>query len=186
MWSGIPLSPKEALQLYDVDDVKTTPEVNATLTFVQSKRTVYAISGQVSDYITFLEFGDADFDLLKEAIDECRVIKDEYEIALISKANDISTIAHTAVLKAVKKANNERELEALFLQKCIANGCREQAYHSIVATGRAAATLHYVNNDQPLDGKLNLLLDAGGEYNCYAADIVSRYCAVVSATNHAL
>ena len=176
IWSGLPLSPKEALQLYDVDDVKTTSEVNIALTYAQSKRTVFAIPGQTSDYVTFLEFGDTDFDLLKEAIEECRVVKDEYEISLTLKANEISAIAHTALLKAVKHATNERELEALFIQKCIANGCREQAYHSIVASGTAAATLHYGKNDQPLEGKLNLLLDAGGEYNCYASDIVCYHC----------
>jgi Xaa-Pro dipeptidase len=92
---------------------------------------------------------------------------------LTLRANEISTIAHTAVLKAVKTAKNERELEAIFLERCIANGCREQAYHSIVASGTAAATLHYVKNYEPLAGKLNLLLDAGGEYGCYASDIVS-------------
>lgn len=178
IWSGLPLSSKEALQLYDVDDVKTTSEVNTALTYAQSKRTVFAIPGQTSDNVTFLEFGDTDFDLLKEAIEECRVVKDEYEIALTQKANEISAIAHTALLKAVKHATNERELEALFIQKCIANGCREQAYHSIVASGIAAATLHYGKNDQPLEGKLNLLLDAGGEYNCYASDIVCYHCPV--------
>merc|ERR1712093_819961 len=93
----------------------------------------------------------------------------------MGKANSISTVAHTAVLKAVKTATNERELEALFIQKCIANGAREQAYHSIVASGTAGATLHYVNNAQPLEGKLNLLLDAGGEYQCYASDITRAF-----------
>jgi Xaa-Pro dipeptidase len=139
-----------------------------------SKRTAYAIAGQVSDHITFLEFEDTDFTLLKEAIEECRVIKDEYEIALTRKANEISTIAHTSVLKSVKHAQNERELEGLFIQKSIANGCREQSYHSIVASGTASATLHYVKNNAPLQDKLNLLLDAGGEYHCYASDIVSH------------
>lgn len=172
IWSGLPVSVDEALLLYDVDDVRTSSEVNATFGLAQSKRTAYAIAGQVSDHITFLSFDDKDFTLLKEAIEECRVVKDEYEIALTRKANDISTIAHTAVLKAVKHAKNERELEAIFIQKSIANGCREQAYHSIVASGTAAATLHYVKNNEPLEGKLNLLLDAGGQYDCYAADIV--------------
>jgi len=99
-------------------------------------------------------------------------VKDAYEVALTRKANWISGIAHTAVLRAVKGAGNERELEALFIKECIARGAREQAYHSIVASGTAAATLHYVPNDKPLEGKLNLLLDAGGEYQCYASDIV--------------
>lgn len=38
--------------------------------------------------------------------------------------------------------------------------------------GTAAATLHYMKNSEPLKGKLNLLVDAGAEYNCYASDIV--------------
>ncbi|KAL2064094.1 hypothetical protein VTL71DRAFT_4588 [Oculimacula yallundae] len=173
IWSGLPLSVDEALSTYDVDAVRTTNEVAAALAHPGS--TVWAIENQVSDHITLLEFNEKDFALLKEAIEECRVIKDEYEIALTRKANDISTIAHTAVLKAVKTATNERELEALFIQKCIANGAREQAYHSIVASGTAGATLHYVNNAQPLEGKLNLLLDAGGEYNCYASDITRAF-----------
>lgn len=173
MWAGLPLSPAEALEKYDVDAVQTTNEVAATLVRPSSKSTVWAIANQVSDHITFVEFEDKDYELLKESIEECRAVKDEYEIALTKKANMISTMAHTAVMKAVKTATNERELEALFIQKCIANGARDQAYHSIVASGTAAATLHYVNNFEPTAGKLNLLLDAGAEYSCYASDIVS-------------
>jgi Xaa-Pro dipeptidase len=172
MWSGLPLSETEALELYDIDDVRITSEVNLALSYTHFKKTAFAIADQVSDDITFLEFDDTDFDLLKEAIEECRVVKDNYEIALMRKANNVSKIAHTAVMKAVKHAKNERELEAIFLERSVANGCREQAYHSIVASGTAAATLHYVKNNEPMGGKLNLLLDGGGEYDCYASDIV--------------
>ena len=136
---------------------------------------IWAIADQVSDHITFLNFGAKDLTLLKEAIEECRVVKDDYEVALIRQANAVSTIAHTTVLRAVKRATNERELEAIFLERCIANGCREQAYHSIVASGTSAATLHYQKNDQALKGKKNLLLDAGGEYCCYASDITRTF-----------
>ncbi|KAF4626721.1 hypothetical protein G7Y89_g11436 [Cudoniella acicularis] len=175
IWSGLPLSEDEALSLYDIDAVKTTNEVASALAHPHTASSVWAIADQVSDHITFLEFNSKDFVLLKEAIEECRVVKDDYEVALIRKANAISTIAHTEVLKKVKTAKNERELEAAFIERCIANGAREQAYHSIVASGTAAATLHYVNNHEPLAGKLNLLLDAGGEFNCYAADITRTF-----------
>ena len=97
------------------------------------------------------------------------------EVALIRQANDISAIAHTAVLRPTRHALNERDLEAIFLERCIAHGCREQAYRSIVASGTSAATIHYQKNDQPLQGKENLLLDAGGEYRCYAADIMRTF-----------
>lgn len=163
----------EALSLYDVDAVLTSDQVNHFLTKPSSSSTVWAIANQVSTHITFLEFDDKDFTLLKEAIEECRAIKDDFEVALTKKANAISTFAHTAVLQAVKKAKNERELHALFIGTCMAHGAKEQAYSSIVASGTAPATLHYVKNDEPLTGKLNVLLDAGGEYGCYASDIVS-------------
>jgi Xaa-Pro dipeptidase len=137
--------------------------------------TVYAINDQVSDHITFLNFADKEFTLLKQAIEICRVIKDRYEIALIRHANDVSTAAHVAVMKAAKSAQNERELEALFLKVSIERGCRNQAYHGIFASGASAATLHYIHNNQPMSDKLNLLVDAGAESDCYAADITRTF-----------
>ncbi|RAL59546.1 hypothetical protein DID88_006540 [Monilinia fructigena] len=174
IWTGLPLSPEEALARYDVDEVLTTDTINTHLAKPNQSK-VWAIAPQISAHITFLEFSQKDFTLLKEAIEEARVRKSAYEVALIRKANEISNVAHTAVLKAVKHAKNERELEALFIKECIAQGAREQAYHSIVASGTAAATLHYMKNSEGLDGKLNLLLDAGGEYQCYASDITRTF-----------
>ncbi|CAK7199164.1 hypothetical protein SEUCBS139899_001836 [Sporothrix eucalyptigena] len=182
IWSGLPVSAEEAMAQWDVDEVKYVADVNPTLAAKATakpasakKSVVFAMEGQVSDSTTFLEFDDKDFSLLKEAIDECRVVKSSYELALMAKANDVSSAAHRDVLAHVGKVANEQELEGRFLGHCIAKGCRNQAYHSIVASGRAAATLHYVKNDQPMDNKLNLLLDAGAEYSCYAADITRTF-----------
>ncbi|MCJ1395944.1 hypothetical protein MMC18_008830 [Xylographa bjoerkii] len=180
IWSGLPISPTQALKLYDVDDVRPINDINSYLSShdaggASSGSCVWAIPEQVSDHVTFLAFDRKEVTGLKEAIEECRVVKDEYEIALIRKANEVSTIAHTAVLKAIKHAKNERELEAVFLERCIANGAREQAYHGIFASGTNAATLHYQKNDEELAGRLNLLLDAGGEWRCYASDITRTF-----------
>ena len=55
-------------------------------------------------------------------------------------------------------------------------GARNQAYSSILASGTDAATLHYVRNNKAIEaGTLNLLIDAGGEYSCYAADITRTF-----------
>lgn len=108
-------------------------------------------------------------------------MKDEYEIALLRKANDISAKAHIAAIKAAGSAKNEREIEGAFIATCIANGCREQSYHPIVASGTSSATLHYQKNDEnlidPVTGakKSILLLDAGGEYRTYCADITRTF-----------
>ncbi|KAL2131736.1 hypothetical protein VTI74DRAFT_4667 [Chaetomium olivicolor] len=178
IWSGLPVSAEEAMQKYDVDEVKYTSDVNAELVHLagqKPKSTVFAIPHQVSDTVTFLGFDDKNFSILKEAIEVCRVVKDEYELAMIAKANAISSDAHRAVMEKVRHAKNERELEAVFLSHCITAGARNQAYHGIFAAGRAAATLHYVHNNAPLTGKLNLLLDAGCEWDCYASDITRTF-----------
>ncbi|KIW05875.1 hypothetical protein, variant 2 [Verruconis gallopava] len=173
IWSGLPLTPDEAIKMYDVDAVLTSDEVNPHLADAKSlsQSTIYAIGEQVSDHITFLSFGQTDVQLLRKAIETCRVVKDEYEVALIRHANEVSTAAHVAVMKASKTAKNERELDGLFLKVCIERGCREQAYSGIFASGTNAATLHYVKNDDNLDGKQLVLVDAGAEHHCYAADI---------------
>ena len=177
MWAGLPPSPEEILAKYDVDEVKYTTELNAALAHVSTgkKTTVFAIPEQVSDHVSFLEFEDKNFSILKKAIEDTRVVKDDYEIALIAKANEISSAAHKLVLEKVNKVENESELEAAFLGYCVSKGAKEQAYHSIVASGRSAATLHYIPNDAPMGGKLNLLLDAGAEWRCYASDITRTF-----------
>jgi Xaa-Pro dipeptidase len=185
IWSGLPESPADAKELYDVDEVLFTTDTNATLARLGSKvgnnGFVFAIDGQISDDITFINFPDTDFVAVKNAIDECRATKDAYEVSMIRKANDITTKAHVAVLKAAKQATNERELEAAFIGTCIAHGCREMAYHPIVASGTASATLHYVHNANSLfdpatqKKKLNVLLDAAGEYRAYCADVTRTF-----------
>ncbi|KAK3357781.1 putative Xaa-Pro aminopeptidase [Lasiosphaeria hispida] len=178
IWSGLPVSAEEAKAQYDVDEVKYTTDVNATLAHIGVEKpngTVYAIPHQVSEFVTFIEFDHKDFSVLKEAIEVSRVVKSEFELALIAKANAISHKAHLDVMQKVSHVENERELEAVFISECIAAGAPRQAYHSIVAAGRAAATLHYVHNNAPMAGKLNLLLDAGAEYGCYASDITRTF-----------
>lgn len=192
IWSGLPLSVEEAAQAYDVDQVETSDKLKDGLAKNKDK-TVFAIKDQ-TDFPAFkeLDFGTRDLNALKTAIEDCRVFKDAYEIALIKHANTISAIAHREVMKAASKAMNERELEALFIMHCARNGARNQAYSAIIASGTDAATLHYVRNDKALltadigemqieqekpgpPPPLNLLIDAGAEFRCYASDVTRTY-----------
>ena len=178
MWSGLPVSREQALERYDVDEVKYTTDVNATLAHLGSsnpKSTVYAIATQISDHISFLNFGVKDLTSVKEAIEVSRVVKSDYEVALIAKANKIASAAHKAVIERSRTAETEQQLYAKFVEQCTAAGAPEMPYHPIMAAGVAAATLHYVDNNAPLKGKLNLLIDAGCEWNNYASDITRTF-----------
>lgn len=176
IWSGLPLLKKEAMETYDIDECITTNNLNAELALPSNPQsTVYAIANRVSDDVTFLSFDKVSLTELKDAIELARVVKDEYEIALMRYASAVTALGHKAVLRASQSCTNEAELEALFVQRCMEKGCKNQAYESIVASGTSAATLHYIRNDSPLKGKLNLLLDAGAEYKCYAADVTRTF-----------
>lgn len=181
IWSGLPMSPEEAVTRYDVDRVLRTSDVNGTLAAIATahggKTSAFAMEGQISEETKFQGFASTNFSILKDVIGDTRVIKDAYEVALLRKANEISAKGHIAAIKASKTASNEREVEAAFISTCIANGIREMSYHPIFAGGENGATLHYVKNDEDLADaatkkrKGSLLIDAGGEYQTYCADI---------------
>lgn len=131
-------------------------------------------------------FSAKDTSAVKPAIELARVVKDAYEVALIRRANYVSGLGHVAAMKRAKTATSEHELEASFLERCYSYNAKEMSYHPIFASGRAAATLHYVDNTCSLAGKQNVLVDAGAEYHNYCADIVSQQTAAAAIRNQAL
>jgi Xaa-Pro dipeptidase len=181
IWSGIPTTIEDALKKYDVDEVRHTTQVNSTLIELAGANpgaTVYTIETQSSGKTDLSKFSRHDAHSAKSAIETCRVVKDDYEIATIRKANNITCRGIEAVMARAKSAETESELEAAFRERCISHGSKETAYPPIIAAGSGAATLHYVDNLQPLKDKLNLLIDAGCEWNNYASDIVSNVVVV--------
>jgi Xaa-Pro aminopeptidase len=110
-----------------------------------------------------------------EVVGEMRLFKSPDEIALLRKACQISAQAHKAAMKEVRPGMNEFEVEALIDYIFRKNGCQRVGYGSIVAGGKNAACLHYRSNNEPLkDGDL-LLIDAGGEFDYYTADITRTF-----------
>jgi Xaa-Pro dipeptidase len=116
-----------------------------------------------------------DFTLLKPAMNASRVIKSPYEIAQIRKANAITALAHTAVLRSLLTLTNEAEIEAIFTATCIASQAKSQAYGIIAGSGRNASTLHYIANNEPLKGRQLVCLDAGCEWGNYASDVTRTF-----------
>jgi len=104
-------------------------------------------------------------------LSELRLVKDEWEIAQLEEAVAITARGFEDVVRALGSATSERALEGVFWARARLEG-NEVGYHSIVAAGAHAATLHWMDNDGPLrDGEL-LLLDAGAETrSLYTADI---------------
>jgi Xaa-Pro aminopeptidase len=105
---------------------------------------------------------------------EMRLIKQDYEVAMMQKASDISVETHKALMQAVRPGMYEYEMDALIQYHFRRHNAR-YGYPSIIGGGLNATVLHYVENDKQLhDGDL-LLVDAGAEYAHYNADITRTF-----------
>jgi Xaa-Pro aminopeptidase len=110
-----------------------------------------------------------------EAVGEMRILKSSSEIELMRKACDISSAAHRAAMIETRPGMNEGAIEALIDYHFRRGGCQRVGYGSIVASGKNSTCLHYRSNNEVLkDGDL-LLIDAGGEYEYYSADITRTF-----------
>ncbi len=112
-----------------------------------------------------------DFVSLASAISDLREVKSGEELALIKKACSITKGAFDRVLSFVKPGVGEHEIEAEITHEFIINRANTHAYSPIVASGKNACVLHYIDNNQRcLTGDL-VLLDFGAEYANYASDL---------------
>lgn len=104
-------------------------------------------------------------------LQEIRGVKEDEELELIQKACDITEKGFRRILKVVTPGIWEYELEAEYIHEFISNRSRGFAYTPIVASGKNANVLHYIeNNNQCRDGEM-LLMDVGAEYANYASDM---------------
>lgn len=112
---------------------------------------------------------------LAEAASEMRLTKDEFEIAQMQKAIDVTAAGFEEMIRALPRAKEhwrgERVLEGVFHAKAREEG-NGLGYETIAAAGNNANTLHWITNDgQVRDGEL-ILIDAGAEVDSlYTADI---------------
>jgi Xaa-Pro aminopeptidase len=102
---------------------------------------------------------------------ELRAIKTKEEIEVVQKAIDITEHTFRRLLQFIRPGVMEYEIEAEIYHDFLSQRATGPAYHSIIASGDNARTLHYVsNNAECKDGDL-LLMDFGAEYGNYCADL---------------
>lgn len=190
IWNGKILGQEGACQelgfdfAYPINDFKThLPKILA------NKKNVYYDFSQLENYDkhihpAFIELQKSTrsgisapntFSDIKPELSEMRLIKSANEIELLKKAASISIQAHMHAGKMLCKLENEADVETEFLYKLHKLGCKNVAYEPIIAGGNNACTLHYIDNNQKLDKNSLVLIDAGGEFANYAADITRVY-----------
>lgn len=100
-----------------------------------------------------------------------RSIKHEIELELMQKACKITELGVNRLLKFVKPEVWEYEIEAELAHEFLKNRSKGFAYTPIIASGKNACVLHYIeNNNQCKSGEV-ILLDVGAEYANYSSDL---------------
>lgn len=189
-WDGFLYGPEATKNLFGIDEVYTIDKFEEMLPkLIQpTERLLYSMFWNteldkiilkavhsVAQARSRTNKGNLPIEDSRVILGEMRIKKSGVEIDWMKKAAQISSEAHIEVMKACRPGVNERALHGVFLRAIMERGAAREGYGSIVATGANATTLHYVFNDQTCkDGDI-LLIDAGGEYNYYTADITRSY-----------
>ncbi|MCM3779355.1 aminopeptidase P family protein [Microbacterium hydrocarbonoxydans] len=114
-------------------------------------------------------------DDLTRVVSELRLVKDEYEIAEMRRAVDITAQGFDDIIRAlpeaVSHARGERVVEGVFHRRAREDGNGE-GYDTIAASGPHACYLHWTRNDGTVVPGDLILVDAGVEADSlYTADI---------------
>jgi len=186
IWNGFIYGPKEAKEVFLFDeayDINLLDDI--ALKEISGHEKIYYRIGQdalndqkINDWIKALRYKSRAgaqapqvIEDISHIVDEMRLIKSDFEIDIMKRSAKIASLAHNRAMKFVKPQMYEYELEAEILHEFMSHGIRSPAYQSIVAAGKNACTLHYVDNNSKIqDGDL-ILIDAGCELESYASDI---------------
>ena len=186
MWDGRRAGLEGAVEYFGADDAFPIEDIGEILPgMMEEREKVYTTVGRYPDFdaliLSWLNKIKRDVRIGKHApyelvdlnhlLHEQRLIKRKDEIAIMRKAGKISAAGHKRAMQVCKPDMFEYQVQADMECEFRKAGSSYNAYPSIVAGGENACILHYTENNHALkDGDL-LLIDAGAELNCYAADI---------------
>lgn len=189
-WTGKRLGQDDAVKVLGVDAAFPIATLETTLPqFLTDKQAIYYTIGRdpsiesvilnawlaVKNLVRRGAKAPESFCDLAPMLGEMRLFKSAAEIELMQKAADITVNAHQRAMQACRKAEYEYQLEAEIIYEFNRQGSRSVAYDSIVAGGENACILHYTNNNQPLNSGDLVLIDAGAEFENYAADVTRTF-----------
>lgn len=108
---------------------------------------------------------------LDSTVNRMRAKKSPVEIALLRRATQISARAHREAMKALAPGCGENEIQAVLDGTFRRLGGDRPGYGSIVAGGRNATILHYMDDNDVLNSGDLLLIDAATSFDHYSSDI---------------
>ena len=190
LWNGYRLGPEGAVAYLGVDDAFPIDDLDEILPgLIEGTQRIYysmghddvfdqRVMGWVNQIRKLVRTGaapPADFTDLAFLLHEQRLIKSAAEVRVMRKAGEISAAAHVRAMQECQPGRYEYHLEAAIQHTFAEHGARFSAYNSIVGSGANACVLHYTENASKMRAGDLVLIDAGCEYQGYAADITRTF-----------
>ena len=189
-WDGRRAGPEGACRNFDADQAFDIGELDQRMPeLLRNRQRIYYGIGKQSEFDSRVMSwvnelrGQAragvqtpsEFITLDHLLHEHRLFKSAAEIDTMRTAGKITAAAHVRAMQSCKPGMMEYQLEAEIHHEFMRNGARWPAYNSIVGSGANSCILHYTENDQKLRNGDLVLIDAGAEFDFYAADITRTF-----------
>lgn len=117
-----------------------------------------------------------DTDVLSNAIDSMRMVKDEQELECIRKAQEIAEIAFDNILNFIKPGVTERQIALELDRVMLENGAECVSFDTIALTGKNTSMPHGVPSETKVQEGDFVLMDFGAVYNGYRSDMTRTVC----------
>lgn len=170
-WAGKRPSVAECQALLDVE-CRHIEELPRALSTRRATRVLRGVDPSVDELVTEDCCGSADNELAS-VLSELRLVKDAWEIDQLTDAVQSTERGFEDVVREwpAVLAYGERWIEGTFWRRARLEG-NDAGYGSIVAAGQHATTLHWRDNDGPVQRGQLILMDMGVENrSLYTADI---------------
>jgi Xaa-Pro aminopeptidase len=106
---------------------------------------------------------------------ELRLVKSSEELERLRRAAEITAEAHMAAMRDGRPGAREYQVQSEIEYAFRRRGGNGPGYGTIVATGANATILHYRAGNAELKSGDLCLVDAGGEYGLYTADVTRTF-----------
>jgi Xaa-Pro aminopeptidase len=189
VWEGAKMYPEEATEISTINNVKFLDlfdeNIVSTLSnFGIKKAYVNFEPGELNKplnlrlaYIQNLKQRIPNLEIADflNIIGPLRQIKDEFELEQMQKAIDITGEGLDIIFNFSEAGMFEFELEAMLYNEMLSSGFRFWGFTPIIAHGKNAATLHYIENDCEIAENTMVLCDVGAACYGYSADVTRTF-----------
>lgn len=185
IWEGAKLNKKEAFKVSGIDHIYWHHEFEKVMKpfFFQAEHLYLNSNEHTRNHIDtetaqdrfnktlMVKYPLHKYERSAPIMQKIRAVKSAQEVELIQQACNITEMGFRRLLGFIRPGVWEYEIEAELIHEFVRNRSRGFAYSPIIASGKNACVLHYIeNNQQCKDGDV-ILLDVAAEYANYASDL---------------